>query len=118
MPGNRTIAGHGVSMGGLLLVTPTSGSRNALPPKCFALFAPFEFAGFFVAFFQLQPLKKAIVLDLLFQNAHGFFEVIVVNLDFDFFQPSPPPLLTPAGCPVGSPMLDLILYIETLQINK
>jgi hypothetical protein len=78
----------------LSLTIPVAGSfggRNALPTQCFALFATSEFAWFFVAFLKLQAFEKAIVLNFLFQNPHGFFKVVVDNLNFNCLQAFTPP---------------------------
>jgi hypothetical protein len=62
-----------------------------LPPQGFALFATSVLAGLFVAFFQLQTLKKPVILDLLLQNPHGFFKIIVMHFDFNRLQTVSPP---------------------------
>ena len=62
------------------------GRGNAFPSLRFALLAPPKFARLFVALLQLQALEKAVILDLFFQNAHCFFDVIVDDPDFDFLQ--------------------------------
>ena len=62
------------------------GRGNAFSSLRFALLASPKFARLFVAFLQLQALEKAVILDLLFQNAHCFFDVIVNDPDFDFLQ--------------------------------
>jgi hypothetical protein len=69
-----------------LTVAAASGRGNSLAPQGFALFAAFELAGLFIAFFQLQPLEQTVVLNFFLQNAHRLFKVVVQNLDFDIFQ--------------------------------
>lgn len=64
---------------------------NTLPAQCFALFATSEFAWFLVAFFKLQAFEKAVVLNFLFQNTHGFFKVVVDNPYFNCLQAFTPP---------------------------
>ena len=76
----------------LLTVSPASGSGDALATQGLTLFATTILAWLFVALFQFQAFKKAIVLNFLFQNAHGFFEIVVENLDFDCFQTGSTPL--------------------------
>jgi len=68
-----------------------SGCSNTLAPHSFALFAAAVFARLFIVLFQLQTLEQTIVLDLFFQNSHGLFKVVVMNLDRDFLQPASPP---------------------------
>jgi hypothetical protein len=70
-----------------------SGCSQTLTAQSFTQFTPSEFARLFVAFFQLKPFKKAIILDLLFENAHRFLKVIVDNPDLNFLQFRSPPFV-------------------------
>jgi hypothetical protein len=83
--GRSSLPGHGIKQS-LLPVSPASRSSNALTTKRFTLFSTTVLARLLVAFFKLQALKQAIVLNLLFQNAHGFFEIVVEDFDFNCFQ--------------------------------
>jgi len=74
----------------LLLPAPSFGGGDAMPPQGLSLFSAPKFAGLFLAFFQLQSLEQAVVLNLFFQNAHGLFKVIFQHLDLDIFQPVSP----------------------------
>jgi len=69
-------------------LAPARGPRggNALSSLRLPLLAAAVLAGFFVALFELQPLEKSVILNFLFQNAHGFFDVIVDDFDLDFLQ--------------------------------
>jgi len=66
------------------------GFGNALTPYRFALFALPVLARLFVAFLELETLEQTVILNLLFQNAHGLFKVIVKNPYFDVLQISRP----------------------------
>ena len=68
----------------------SAGCGNAFAAQRFALFAAPEFTRLFVAFFQLQPFEEAVVLNFFLQNAHRFFDIIIVNFDCDFLQISRP----------------------------
>jgi hypothetical protein len=61
-----------------------SGSSNSLSSDGFTLFAPFVFAWFFITFFKFESLEKSIVLNFLFQNTHGLFQIVIKNLDLNF----------------------------------
>jgi len=69
----------------------SSWSGYSLAPERFTLLAPTVFTGFFITFFQFQPFKKPVVLNLLFQDPHCFFKVIVINLYFNCLQLISPP---------------------------
>jgi hypothetical protein len=73
-----------------LAVSFAPGCRDPLSPQCFALFAAAVFAGLFIAFLELQTLEKSIVLNLFFQDPHGFLKVVVMNPDRDFLQTASP----------------------------
>ena len=75
-----------------------SGSSNSLSSDGLTLFAPFIFAGFFITFFQLEPLEKAIVLNLFFQYTHGLFQIVIKNLDLNFLHLFRPLLYHPISC--------------------
>jgi hypothetical protein len=75
-----------------------SGSSNALSSDGFTLFTPFILTWFFIAFFKLEPLEKPIVLNLLFQNPHGLFQIVVKNLDLNFLHLFRPLLYHPIPC--------------------
>jgi len=47
----------------------------------FPTFATAIFARFFVALLELEPSKKAIVLNLLLQNLHGPLKVVINDPD-------------------------------------
>ena len=81
----------------LLSISPASCRGDSLAAQGLTLFATTILARFFVAFFQLQALEEAIVLDLFFQNPHGFFEIVIENLDFNCFQTGSTPLF-PIAC--------------------
>jgi len=68
-------------------LTPARGPRqsNPLSSLRFALLAPPEFARLLVALFQLQAFEETVILNLLLQNAHCFFNIVVKDFDFDFF---------------------------------
>jgi len=68
-----------------------SGCSNTLAPYGFALFAATVFARLFIIFFQLQTFEQAIVLNFFLQDPHGFFKVVIMNLDRDLLQPASPP---------------------------
>ena len=68
------------------------GGSNPLSSQSFALFTTTKFTWFFIAFFQFQTLKKAVVLNFFLQNAHCFFNIIVYNSYFNVLQ-IPRPLL-------------------------
>lgn len=63
-----------------------TGTGNPLSTLRFALLAASELARLFVAFFKLQPLEKAVVLNFFLQNTHGFFEIVIEYFNFDFLQ--------------------------------
>ena len=69
-------------------LTPAGGPRggNAVSSLRFPLLAAAVLAGFLVALLELQALEKSVILNLLLQNAHGFFDVIVNDFDLDFLQ--------------------------------
>jgi hypothetical protein len=73
---------------GVWELAPARGPRggNALSSLRFPLLAAAVLAGFFVALLELQALEKPVILNLLLQNAHGFFDVIVNDFDLDFLQ--------------------------------
>jgi hypothetical protein len=73
-----------------LSVSFAPGCRDPLAPQCFALFAAAVFAGLFIAFLELQTLEKSIVLNLFFQDPHGFLKVVVMNPDRNFLQTASP----------------------------
>jgi hypothetical protein len=52
----------------------------------FAYFSTPVLTRLLVAFFQLEPLEKTVVLNLFFQNAHRLLDVIVVDFDRYFLQ--------------------------------
>ena len=68
------------------------GGCQPFPSQSFALFATAKFTRLLVAFLQLQPFKKTVVLNFLLQNAHCFFDVVVDHPDFNILQ-IPRPLL-------------------------
>lgn len=87
----------------VLTVSPASCSGNALASQGLTLFATTELTRFLVAFFQLQAFEETIVLNFLLQNAHGLFEIVVENFDFNCFQTGSTPFfpITPSnglGC--------------------
>ena len=41
-------------------------------------------------FFHAKPLEQPVILNLLFQNTHGPFKIVVFDLNHDFFQKIPP----------------------------
>ncbi len=63
-----------------------TGRGNPLAPQRFALFATTVFAWLFIAFFQLQALEQAVILDLFLEDPHGFFKIVVIDSDCDFLQ--------------------------------
>jgi len=83
---NLNSAGSKSAAASLSVSVAVAGSRDALAPQGFALLAAPVFARFFVTFLQLQPFKKAVILNLFFQNAHGLLKVIVKNLNLDSLQ--------------------------------
>jgi len=92
-----------------------SGSSNSLSPDGFTLFAPLIFAGFFITFFQLEPLEKTIVLNLFFQNTHGLFQIVIKNLDLNFLHLFRPLLYHPISCVryrCGSFLINLSINIQ------
>jgi hypothetical protein len=52
----------------------------------FAHFSAPVLAWLLVAFFQLEPFEKTVVLNLFLQNAHRLLDVIVVDFDRYFLQ--------------------------------
>jgi len=72
-------------------LTPVAaGCSDPFAAQRFSLLAAPELARLFVAFFKLQPFEKAVVLDLLFQNAHRLFNIVVVDFDCNFLQMTRP----------------------------
>jgi hypothetical protein len=92
-PGERILIQWGANVDCRLAksVAGSFGGCDALPTQCFALFATSKFAWFFIAFLKLQAFEKAIVLNFLLQNPHGFFKVVVDNLNFNCLQAFTPP---------------------------
>lgn len=95
------------------------GGSNPLSSQSFALFTTTKFARFFIAFFQFQAFKKAVVLNLFLQNAHCFFNIIVYNPDFNVLQ-IPRPLLVPrriTQCKL-LPMVNLYFFIKRYLLSN
>jgi hypothetical protein len=67
-------------------------ARNGQPfsSQGFPRFSTAELTRFFIALFELEPFEETVILNLLLQDAHGLFNIIVVDLDCDFLQLSRP----------------------------
>jgi len=91
--GKRSLPGRVVKRAPLM-ISPASGSGDALSPQSFTFFSTTVLARLLVAFFQLQALEQAIVLNFFLQNPHGFFEIVVEDFDFNCFQTGSTPFFS------------------------
>lgn len=63
-----------------------AGTGNPLATLRFALFATSKLARLLKALLELKPLEKPVILNFFLQYAHGFFEIVIENFNFDFLQ--------------------------------
>jgi len=89
--GKRSLPGHGQKRASLT-VSPASGGGDTLSAQGLTFFAATILTRFLVAFFQLQAFEQAVILNLLFENAHSLFEIVVEDFDFYGFQTGSTPL--------------------------
>ena len=64
------------------LVGPAFQTGYSVPSLTFSTFATAVLTWFFVTLLELQSSKKAVVLNLLFQDLHSLLKVIVNDPDF------------------------------------
>jgi hypothetical protein len=76
--------------GSLTAIPIFSRSGQSFSSQGFPRFSTAELTRFFIALFQLEPFEEAVILNLLLQDAHGLFNIVVVDLDCDFLQLSRP----------------------------
>ncbi len=69
-----------------------TSSGQPFSSQSFAHLATSVFTRLFIALLKLKPFKQTIVLNLLFQDPHGLFNIVVDDPDFNIFQ-IPRPLL-------------------------
>ena len=78
--------------GSLTAIPIFSRSGQSFSSQGFPRFSTAELTRFFIALFELEPFEETVILNLLLQDSHGLFNVIVDNPDFNILQ-IPRPLL-------------------------
>jgi hypothetical protein len=76
--------------GSLSAISVFSRNGQSFSSQGFPRFSAAELTRFFIALFKLEPFEEAVILNLLLQDAHGLFNIVVVDLDCDFLQLSRP----------------------------
>lgn len=69
-------------------------SGQAFSSQGFPRFSTAELARLLIALFEFKTFEEAVILNLFLQDAHGLFNIVVVDLDCDFLQLSRPLLPT------------------------
>jgi hypothetical protein len=76
--------------GSLSAIPVFSRNGQSFSSQGFPRFSAAELTRFFIALFKLEPFEKAVILNLFLEDAHGLFNIVVVDLDCDFLQLSRP----------------------------
>lgn len=74
-----------------------TGRGQPFSPQGLPRFSAAEFARLLIALLEFEPLEQTVILNLLLQNPHGLFDVIIIDLDRYFLQISRPLLVQRIG---------------------